>query len=104
MTAFENALNQLFTDSNLSVIATYAPAAGGSSSIRVVRRAPPSLITGGGMYSDAVLPAYLIDVRVSDVAQPAEGDTITIGSDTFEVKSFEYDSEKLAWELNVDKQ
>jgi hypothetical protein len=101
VTAFDIMIDAEFSDPNLSVAATYRPLAGGSLSIRAVRRGPVSEINM--LQTRANVPAYAIDVRFSEVSQPRNGDQLDIDDDSFIVKSYEADSEKLIWKLNVTK-
>lgn len=102
MAVFGVMVDALFGDPNLSAAATYTPSGGSASAVRVIRRAPsqdaPLFNTG------ASLPAYSADVRVSELTSPQEGDALVIGSDTFTVRKFEKDSERLVWKLDLDIQ
>lgn len=97
MTAFAAAIGAMFRDRNMGVDALYR--AGGSGDgvpVRVIRRAPDRFGNfGEGRF---VAEAVLIDVRISDVAQLARGDTFEIGAELFEVRSDPVrDSERLIW-------
>ena len=102
MTAFSDSIDTLFTDPNLSVAATYTPLVGDASTVRAVVRKPddvdPIFQTG------AVVPKYLADVRVSDLATPVEGDSITIpvGGTTYKVaRPARTDPDQLIWTLSL---
>ena len=103
MTAFAAAINVLFADANLGADASYDPVAGSAFPVRVVKNARRAEQSFSPYATAAVATAYQFDVRVSDVAQPAAGDTLTVGGAAFVVRSFELDGEKLVWQLNVDE-
>jgi hypothetical protein len=104
MTAFVMAINAIFDDANLAATALWR--AGGSDPVmpvRVLRRAPDAVVGFGD--SRAVLPSVLIDVRRSDVAAPAVGDTVEIAGDVFEVIAAPVaDSLGLVWTCEAAKQ
>ena len=75
MTAFAAAIDVLFADPNLGIDAVYR--AGGADPgmpVRVILRRPDRISEFGE--TRIVTGTVVIDVRVSDVAAPAEGDTI----------------------------
>ena len=77
-TAFAAAIDVLFADPNLAIDAVYR--AGGADPgvpVRVILRRPDRI----GEFGETriVAETVVIDVRVSDVAAPAEGDTIEAG-------------------------
>lgn len=71
--------------------------------VRAVRRTPTGDSSVDLLRTGAKVTAYAADVRVSDIAQPLQGDRIDIGDDSFNVKSYELDTEKLVWKLNLVK-
>jgi hypothetical protein len=84
MTAFAAAIDVLFADPNVARDAVWR--AGGSAegiAIRIIRKAPDQTVSFGE--SRAILTATLIDVRRSEVASPAIGDTLDIEGETFEI-------------------
>jgi hypothetical protein len=95
--AFAAATDALFADPNIAMDAVWrADGAGAGTAVRVVTRRPDQ-VTGFGD-SRAVLPTLLIDVRRSEVAEPASGDTVEIGGDLFEVIAVPIiDSVRLVW-------
>lgn len=97
MDAFAVATDVLFADPNIAVDAIWrAGGAGTGTAVRVVTRGPDQVIGFGD--SRAVLPTLLIDVRRSEVAEPASGDTVEIDGETFEViSSPTIDSLRLVW-------
>jgi len=82
--AFGAAIDAIFRDANVAENATWRPgAAGPGIAVRVVRKTPDQVAGFGD--SRAVLPAVLIDVRRSEVADPAATDTVEIGTGVFEI-------------------
>lgn len=51
--------------------------------VRVIRKSPDKIIGFGD--SRAILPAVLIDVRLSEIAMPALGDSVEIDSKVFDI-------------------
>jgi len=97
MTAFAIATDILFTDPHLSLEAVYrAGGAGAGQPVRVIRRAPDRLANfGEGRF---VTESVLLDLRISDVAELAEGDTLEIEGVFYEIRSKPLrDSERLIW-------
>jgi hypothetical protein len=103
MTAIEMALEALFSDPNLGSDALWrAGGAGDGAAVRIIRKRPDQVVGFGD--SRAVLPAVLIDVRRSEVPDPATGDTVDIpGSSPGTGELFEIiatpvaDSLRLVW-------
>jgi hypothetical protein len=84
MSIFGAATDSLFADPNIARDATWrAGGAGAGISVRVVTRRPDQVVGFGD--SRAVLPTMLIDVRRSEVLEPASGDTVEIDGDLFEI-------------------
>ncbi len=97
MNAFAIATDILFTDPNLSLEALYrAGGAGAGMLVRVIRRAPDRMANfGEGRF---VTESVLIDLRVSEVPDLAEGDTLEIDAVLYEIRSKPLrDSERLIW-------
>lgn len=97
MDAFAVATDALFADPNIATDAIWrAGGAGTGTAVRVVARRPDQVIGFGD--SRAVLPTLLVDVRRSEVAEPASGDTVEIDGDLFEVIAAPIlDSVRLMW-------
>ncbi len=84
MDVFAIATDALFADPNLARDAIWrAGSAGAGIAVRVATRRPDQVVGFGD--SRAVLPTMLIDVRRSEVPDPASGDTVEIESDLFEI-------------------
>lgn len=97
MTIFSAALDALFADPNIARHAIWrAGGMGTGTSVRVVTRRPDQVMDFGD--SRAVLPTLLVDVRRSDVSEPASGDSVEIDSEIFEVIATPtIDSLRLVW-------
>jgi hypothetical protein len=97
MTAFAAAIDDLFADPNIARNAIWrAGGVGPGISVRVITRRPDQIEGFGD--SRAVLPTMLIDVRRSEVSDPATGDTVEIESEMFEVIATPtIDSLRLVW-------
>lgn len=82
-------------DGPLGVDATYAPASGGSSEIRVV----PQLGDAEPRFGDRsfVSAASMFKIQVADVATPAAGDTLTIGGETYIVQGAPVRDDRRLW-------
>ena len=82
--AFRAAIDAIFRDGNVAEDALWrAGGAGDGIVVRVIRKSPDEVVGFGD--SRAVLPTVMIDVRRSDVADPAAGDTVEIGTLVFEI-------------------
>jgi hypothetical protein len=97
VTAFAAAIDDLFADPNIARDATWrAGGAGAGITVRVVTRRPDQVVGFGD--SRAVLPTLLVDVRRSEVPDPASGDTVEIDQEVFEVIAAPtIDSLRLVW-------
>jgi len=104
MTAFTAAFSTLFADPNLGRDAVYrVGGADPDTPIRIIMRRPDAIGTFGE--TRIVAETVVIDVRVSEVAAPAEGDTFTIGGETFVVQGEPVrDAERLVWILETRPQ
>ncbi len=101
MSAFDLAIDMLFSDANLAVDGLWRQGGVGAGvAVRLIRRAPDLVANfGDGRF---VSDSTLMDVRVSDVATLAEGDTFQIGTDVFVVQGDPLrDSEQLVWKAEV---
>jgi hypothetical protein len=97
MTVFASAIDVLFADPNIATDAIWRwGGVGAGIAVRVVARRPDQVVGFGD--SRAVLPTLLVDVRRSEVAEPASGDTVEIDGETFEVIAAPIiDSVRLIW-------
>jgi hypothetical protein len=97
MDAFTAATDALFADLNIACDAIWrAGGIGNAVSVRVITKRPDQVASFGD--SRAILPAVLIDVRRSEVTEPAGGDTVEIASETFHIIATPtLDSLRLVW-------
>ncbi|MCW5683565.1 MAG: hypothetical protein KIT85_04150 [Pseudolabrys sp.] len=84
MDPFAAATDALFADLNIARDALWrAGGAGDGVVVRVIIKRPDQAVGFGD--SRAILPTMLIDVRRSEVSDPASGDTVEIDGAVFEV-------------------
>ena len=84
MDAFAAATDALFADPNIARDAIWrAGGAGAGIAVRVVARRPDQVVGFGD--SRVIMPAVLIEMRRSEVPEPATGDTVEIDGETFEI-------------------
>jgi hypothetical protein len=105
VTVWDDAFRTILNDDDLSEAATYyAAGAGPGQALRVIRSAPiaPAYGPAGGMGS--LQPVCVVDMLVADVpTQPAPGDLLVMGDETFRVESAERDDLRLAWRLMLSE-
>jgi hypothetical protein len=101
MTVFTAAIDVLFADPNLGLDAVYR--VGGADpgvTVRAILRRPDRV--GDFGETRIVAETLVIDVRVSDVAAPADGDAFDIGGETFVVQGEPIrDAERLVWTIEA---
>jgi len=100
MSAFAAAVEALFGDASIPTDATHAPAGGTATPVRVVVRRPDAVTDFGGaqVWSETTR----VDLRVSEVASPRPGDTITIGGEAFVIQGEPVrDRERLVWTVDL---
>ncbi|GLS45149.1 head-tail joining protein [Methylobacterium brachythecii] len=74
MSAFSLAIDSIFDDPNIAGDALWrAGGQGDGVPVRIIRKSPEAIVGLGGNQYD--LDAMLIDVRLSEVPSPAQGDT-----------------------------
>jgi len=101
MRIFAVAIDALFADPNLGVDAVYR--AGGADPavpVRVILRRPDRV----GAFGDAriVAETTVFDLRVAEVATPAEGDTLEVSGATYVVQGEPLrDAERLVWSIEA---
>ena len=100
MTAFADALDLLFRDSNIAREAVYVAAGGTPTLVRVVTRRADDITSFGDarLWSETTR----IDLRVADVANPRPGDRIEIDGDAFLIQGEPVrDRERLVWTVGL---
>lgn len=104
MSAFAGAIDALFADPHLARDAVSR--VGGADPgipVRVILRRPDRVNTFGE--TRIVAETVLIDVRVSEVATPADGDTFEISAQLFAVQGAPMrDAERLVWMIEARPQ
>jgi len=102
--AFAAAIDAIFADRNVGEDALWrSGGAGAGVPVRVIRKSPDAVVSLGD--SRAVLPSVLIDVRRSDIAELATGDTFEIAGDLYEVIAAPLsDGLGLVWTCEAAKQ
>lgn len=84
MSAFPPAIDAIFADNNVGEAAIWrAGGVGAGVAVRVICKSPDKIVGFGD--SRAVMPSVLIDVRTSEVALPAAGDTVEIAGGVFDI-------------------
>ena len=99
--AFAAAADSLFADPHLTVAATYQPQVGDPVPVRVVMSQPDS---DAGLFDTGVRDAAVVaSLRASEVAEPREGDSLTVGSLTWRVRARRRDALALVWRLELQE-
>jgi hypothetical protein len=101
VTAFTAAIDALFADPNLATGAVYR-AGGGDPGVpvRAIIRQPDRI----GEFGETRIAAEttMFDIRVSEVAAPAEGDTIVVDGSTYVIQGEPIrDAERLVWTIEA---
>ena len=101
MNVFAAAMDRIYANPSMAVAAVWISATTSQERpIRVIRRAPDRITEfGAGRF---VSDTMLVDVRVSDLADPRSGDMIIIGTDSFTIQGEPLrDRERLIWTLDL---
>ena len=101
MTAFTAATDVLFADPHLAQDAVYRPAgAGDGIPVRVMLRRPDRVESFGE--TRIASSTTMLDVRVSEVAEPAAGDTLAVDGRTVVIQGTPLlDAEGLIWTVDT---
>jgi hypothetical protein len=101
MTAFVAATDVLFADPHLARDAVYRPGGVGDGiPVRVMLRRPDRIESFGE--TRLASSTTMLDVRVSDIAEPAAGDTLEVDGRTVVVQGTPLlDAEGLVWTLDM---
>ena len=104
MTVFAAAIDALFADPNLGTDAVFR--AGGADPgmpVRVIVRQPDRIGTFGE--TRIATETTIVDIRASDIAAPAEGDTIEIDGTVYIIQGEPIrDAERLIWTIEARPQ
>jgi hypothetical protein len=102
MSAFQGMIDALFSDSALARDVLYTPVAGTARTIRAVIKSPDRIVDVRDIAIHT--PTLVVDVRVSDVPVPNEGDILTIGTLLYAVQGEPVrDAENLVWTLDCTR-
>lgn len=95
-TAFDRAVDRIFTDPNFGIAAWRVTVLGVGSAVRILRRQPDELTGWGG--AQIVSDADHVDIRVSEAPDLASGDQIFVDGVAFRVAGEpQRDAERLVW-------
>jgi len=101
MTVFAAAMDRIYANPSMAAAAVWISATTSQERpIRVIRRAPDRITEFGAarLMSDTMV----LDVRVSDLADPRPGDLIVIGTESFTIQGEPVrDSDRLIWTLDL---
>jgi hypothetical protein len=101
---FTAAIDALFADPNLGLDAMHR--AGGADPgvpVRVIVRRPDRVGDFGA--TRVVAETVMIDIRVSEIAAPADGDTIEVGGTLYVIQGEPIrDAERLVWTIEARPQ
>ncbi len=99
--AFDIAFARLFTDTNLTLPATYEAQGRDPVPVRVIARRPDEIIGFGEtrIHSETTL----FDVRTSDILDPRPGDHLTVDGVAYVIQGEpeRRDPDRLVWSLDV---
>ena len=101
MTVFAAAIDALFADPNLARHGVYRPGGSGMGiPVRVVPRQPGRI--GGFGETRIASETATIDARTSEIAEPAEGDTLDVDGVTYVIQGTPVrDAERLIWTIEA---
>ena len=100
MNAFAAAMDAIFADINMAVDATWYPTGGAPVPVRVIRKAPDEVTSFGS--AQILSDTTLVDVLVSEMANPKPGDGVAIGADSFVIQGEpKRDRDRLIWTLEL---
>lgn len=84
MSTFPPAIDAIFADNNIGEDAIWrAGGVGAGVPVRIIRKSPDKIIGFGD--SRVVISSVLVDVRTSEIALPAAGDTVEIAGGVFDI-------------------
>ncbi len=99
MTAFQGAVDATFAA--FGTDAVYTPAGGDPIPVRVIARRPDTIVGFGDTRIHAETATF--EVRASEVADPRQGDQLTVGAETFIVQGEpeRRDPDQLVWTVDA---
>ena len=100
MSAFSDAVDDLFADPNLAITVLYQPVVGEVRSVRALVRRPDQDVQFGDISVHA--STALFEIRVGEVSNPQAGDSITLGNEVFLIQGEpSRDAEQLIWRIDT---
>jgi len=99
MTVFQGAVDATFAA--FGIDAAYTPAGGEPVPVRVIARRPDTIVGFGETRIHA--ETTTVEVRASEVANPRQGDQLTVGGENFVVQGEpeRRDPDRLVWTLDM---
>lgn len=102
MAAFTAGVAAMFRDPNMAVDADYLPKNGTLQSVRVLLSRPDASM--GWQDAKIVLPTFIAEVQVAEVAEAQAGDVISIGAESYRVQGKPMrDPDQLTWRMEAVK-
>ena len=101
MNAFAAAMDRIFANTTMAVDAYWiSTGTTEEHAIRAIRRAPDEISSFGS--ARIISDTTMVDVRVSELAEPQAGDLVIIGTDSFVIQGEPVrDRERLVWTLDL---
>ena len=100
MSLFAEAIDDLFADPNLARDAVWRPAAGDPVPVRIMLRQPDDIASVGE--SRFATNATVVDIRITEIAEPRPGDQVEIDGELFVVQGEpRRDAERLVWRIEA---
>jgi len=100
VSVIDQAIDRLFADPNIARAAVYTPAGGAPVTVRVIAKRPDEII--GFDETRIHAGTALIDVRVSEIAEPRSGDRISLDGEDYVAQGEPVrDAERLIWTLEA---
>lgn len=101
MTVFADAMDRIFAHPSMAVAAVWISGTTSQErTIQAIRRAPDRITEFGA--ARFVSNTVVLDVRVTDLAEPRPGDLIVIGADSFTIQGEPTrDTDQLIWTLDL---
>ncbi len=101
-TAFDMMIQAAFADPNIASSAVYAPFANSTATMAVsVVMVAQEDISASPFAGKASKSQIAADVAATQIAQPAEGDRLTVASKVYTVAAFKRDADRLVWRLQL---
>jgi hypothetical protein len=99
MTVFAGAIDALYANANFATAAVYAPASSPAIEVTILWDRPDESIGLAGIATR--LGATVARVRVSEIADPKKGETLTIDGTVYAIGNRDRDPLALEWRLDL---